>query len=337
MIRIVGDTCFSDSDFDQGFGIGSQLKNNNDILSQISKNQGDIWLGNLECVVSDTTENKTGVNNFRISEEEFLKSTQLDIYSVANNHSMQHGHEAFRNTLTAVEKVGKHVGSVDQKHIIINHKDTTYGIISFSLRNEVFYNPALYWLSPDFSEIESEYDQIKKTQVKIAYIHWGNEFINYPNVEQKRFAHLLIDIGFDLIIGTHPHVLQGYEVYKGKYIFYSIGNFLFNMSSQSTKFSVVVNVDYLNNIKVSYDYIYIKNGIPDFVSVESVPTEYRFETINSLIYLTDDNEIYYAKMFKERAKYQIENRLWILKTLHKHKFSDIVEIVTSFIKRKIKI
>ena len=61
----------------------------------------------------------------------------------------------------------------------------------------------------------------------IACCHWGIEGDHYPNDYQQKLAHQIIDWGADVLIGTHPHVLQGVELYKGKLICYSLGNFCF--------------------------------------------------------------------------------------------------------------
>jgi hypothetical protein len=61
----------------------------------------------------------------------------------------------------------------------------------------------------------------------VFYPHWGYEYILVPPPDIRRLAHQMIDKGVDLIVGTHPHLLQGYEIYRGKYIFYSLGNFVF--------------------------------------------------------------------------------------------------------------
>jgi poly-gamma-glutamate synthesis protein (capsule biosynthesis protein) len=60
------------------------------------------------------------------------------------------------------------------------------------------------------------------------YPHWGTEYALTPNKKQVRLAHEWIDAGVDVIIGHHPHVIQSVEVYKDKYIFYSLGNFIFD-------------------------------------------------------------------------------------------------------------
>ena len=77
---------------------------------------------------------------------------------------------------------------------------------------------------------KQEFNNIPNDCFKIVYLHWGNEFVNCPSETQIKLAHWLVDLGFDLIVGMHSHVLQGFEEYKGKYIFYSIGNCLFDMA-----------------------------------------------------------------------------------------------------------
>ena len=66
-----------------------------------------------------------------------------------------------------------------------------------------------------------------KEMILIITLHWGYERIILPSEKQIELAHQLIDLGVDLVIGHHPHIIQPYEVYKGKYIFYSLGNYFF--------------------------------------------------------------------------------------------------------------
>ena len=66
-----------------------------------------------------------------------------------------------------------------------------------------------------------------RAQIIIVNFHWGIEKEYTPNATQKKLAHLAIDEGADLVIGHHPHVLEGIEKYNGKYIAYSLGNFCF--------------------------------------------------------------------------------------------------------------
>ena len=82
------------------------------------------------------------------------------------------------------------------------------------------------WIAEDIKAARAQADV-----VAVAF-HWGDEFQNYPNDEQKRLAHLSIDLGADLVLGFHPHAIQGFELYKGKFIAYSTGNFI--MDRQDT-------------------------------------------------------------------------------------------------------
>jgi len=87
----------------------------------------------------------------------------------------------------------------------------------------------------------------EKVDIIIINYHWGIEKENYPEEDQIYFAHKTIDYGADLIIGHHPHVLQGVESYKGKYIAYSLGNFIFGGNSRkhekSAVFQAVIDAD----------------------------------------------------------------------------------------------
>ena len=67
------------------------------------------------------------------------------------------------------------------------------------------------------------------------HIHWGFEYDTKPSSRQREIAHKLVDSGADVVIGHHPHVVQPIEIYKGKAIFYSLGNFIFDQNTKETK------------------------------------------------------------------------------------------------------
>lgn len=74
----------------------------------------------------------------------------------------------------------------------------------------------------------------------VAVFHWGNELEAVPDSNQTTLAHLAIDEGADLVIGHHPHVLQGIEEYKGKNIAYSLGNFCFGGNTRPTEMDTII-------------------------------------------------------------------------------------------------
>lgn len=260
MFRFVGDICFPDNHFDVGFGVGLTIKKGSNPFQNITKYPDDCWIGNFECVTS----NKTVHFNYRRDcfriEPSLLKQCQLfDYFGIANNHVMEHGSEAYLDMVCQLKAICKGTfGTKQNKSITFSHQGKRISITGFSLRREEGKDKPLYWSMPDASEITAEFATLT-SDFKIAYIHWGVEFINFPSIDQIRFAHWLIDLGYDLIIGMHPHILQGYEVYKGKHIFYSLGNFVFNMAYSPTKYSIVVSVN-MENWDVLYQYVHIGNN-----------------------------------------------------------------------------
>lgn len=340
MLRITGDINFTDGFFDTGFGVGSSIKSGADPFANIERKDSDFWFGNFECVCSSVSD-KTGIyrKQFIISPEYMSHIRHFDLYGVANNHVMQHGCAAYENMLEHLKQSGcMYVGSKDRKSVVIEHQGKIVGIIAFSLRPENFSETPLYWSMPEYSEIEDGIGKLSGCDFRIVYVHWGNEFINYPYVDQKSLAHLMIDKGADMIIGMHPHVLQGFEVYKGKYIFYSLGNFVFNMPWTPTKYAAIVNVDF-NGCQPEISWDYAKIGIdyfPRLLDENQVPEEFRFDYLNSLLQKADENERYYSNVFACMKKYRRSNYLDILHNVTKFKISDLHSILRDFIDRIIK-
>jgi len=84
-----------------------------------------------------------------------------------------------------------------------------------------------------------------ESDLVIVNIHWGVEYEHFFNPYQKEWGRALVDAGADLIIGHHPHVVQGMEIYKGKPIFYSLGNFIFDQYfSEATQEGLALDINY---------------------------------------------------------------------------------------------
>ncbi len=336
MLRIVGDINFSDGFFDTGFGVGSSIRKGRDPFAKLKRNTNDYWIGNFECVCSNTS-NKQGTSSrqFIITPKDISHIKHFNLYNVANNHVMQHGEIAYNEMLSYLEIKGvNYVGSENKKKHIFEHQEKKIGIIAFSQRPDNFSQNPLYWSMPEYSDVKKELEDLSLCDYKIVYVHWGNEFINYPYIDQKNFARYMIDCGADLIVGMHPHILQGFEVYKGKHIFYSIGNFVFNMPWEPTKYSIILNVDLAEEVKISYNYIKIeKDYFPNYV--QSIPAEFQFESLNKLLSINEENEKYYSKVFNKTKEYRKSNYKNIISNLYKLKIKDMNSIVFDFIKRRL--
>lgn len=337
MLKIVGDINLTDGYFDVGFGIGSRLKDGLDPFMHLSRTSEDCWIGNFEGVASEiSSENGNAALQFRVNPMYLRHFRHFDFYGCANNHAMQHGAEAYNNTIESLESLGsKTFGSEAKKTQIFSHQGQVVSITGFSQRVDAFAESPLYWHNPEYVDIQDELSRVPPNAYKIVYVHWGNEFISRPSSQQKRFAHWLVDAGFDLVIGMHPHILQGYEKYKGKYIFYSLGNFVFDMPWEPTKYGAIISIDLSSeNAQPSIDYVKISDDyIPSIVELDQVPNTLRFEYLNSLINKDDNSEEYHTEIYRCYKSYRRANHKDILlKMIHHPKM--IYGVINDYISRR---
>lgn len=337
MLKIVGDINLTDGYFDTGFGVGSKLAEGFDPFAHLERRQGDLWIGNFEGVASDVS-NKTGTaaQQFRVGPGYLTHMRHFDIYGFANNHAMQHGGEAYAQTVATLEAQGaKCFGMKDKRSVIIEHQGRTICLTGFSQRIDSWKEEPVYWHNPEYSDLERESKCLPEDAFKIVYVHWGNEFINYPSSAQKKFAHWLIDTGFDMVVGMHPHILQGYEVYKGKHIFYSIGNFVFDMAWEPTHYGAIVNLDFTKGeVKVGTEYVRIgDNFAPTVVDKNDLPEQYRLEKLNQLLTIEENSEEYHAAIIHYYKQYRKANHKDILKKMARYP-SVAVGIIKDYILRR---
>lgn len=339
MLYFLGDINLTDWMFNVGFGIGTNIGKGLDPLKYLERKEGDLWVGNFEGVASPVSAN-SGIyaKAFRIEPKLLNNVSHMDIYGFANNHAMEHGPEAYRETVKAIKGYGSKVfGLRDQKSCVFEHQGRTISILGMCTRIEATKWEPLYWHNPEYKEIEEELASLPSDAYKVLYIHWGNEYINRPSAAQKKFAHWLIDAGFDLIIGMHPHVLQGYEDYKGKRIYYSLGNCVFDMPSEQCKIGALVSLDFTCGVP-EYEEQYIRiddNCCPHIVSETEIPNQWQFSFLNKKLTFDDNSEEYHHEITKGYLVYRKANRKQILLSALSHPVS-FMDILKDFIKRRIK-
>lgn len=337
MLKIVGDINLTDGYFDVGFGVGSKLKQGFDPFQHLDRKPEDCWIGNFEGVASETSE-KTGnaALQFRVDPQYLSHLKHFDVYGIANNHAMQHGQIAYQRTFDFLTSQGcKCFGSNTQKTQAFEHQGRKVSVTGFSQRVDAFSESPCYWHNPEYRDIEQEIKQLPDDAFKIAFVHWGNEFINRPSSQQKRFAHWLVDTGFDLVVGMHPHILQGYEQYHSKYIFYSLGNFVFDMPWNPTKYGAEVSVDLSKDIvSTKVEYVKINNEfVPQIIDEKGVPKEFRFDYLNQQLTKEDNSEEYHAEIMQCYKQYRKANHKDIAHKMLSHP-TIITSTVKDFIKRR---
>lgn len=339
MLYFTGDINLTDWIFNVGFGIGTNISKGLDPFKYLEWKDNDIWIGNFEGVASNVSAYK-GIyaKAFRVEPDALKGLHHLDYYGFANNHAMEHGGEAYKETVVALESYGSKVfGLKDRKSVVFEHQGKTVSLTGLCLRIEAMKEEPLYWHNPEYKEIQAEIDSLPKDAFKMLYVHWGNEYINRPSAAQKKFAHWLIDIGFDLIIGMHPHVLQGYEDYNGGRIYYSLGNCVFDMPSEQCKIGGVVGVDFSKGKSIyTEQYLKIdKECCPHVVNEKEIPQQWRFDYLNERLKIDDNSEEYHQEIKKGYLVYRKANRKQLLASAVKHP-SFFYEIMKDFVKRKIK-
>ncbi len=186
-------------------------------------------LVNLECVLTEETEPEEKEWNLKGRPEyaDILKNSFIEGASLGNNHTMDYGIQSLYDTQEALDGAGIVYAYNEQTGIYRSNNGLTIGIVSANLCDE----------SPEAEDyIRDGIDSLDESGVSliIACCHWGTESVYEPDDYQIQMAHQIIDWGADLVIGNHPHVLQGIEYYNGKLICYSLGNFCFGGNKNPT-------------------------------------------------------------------------------------------------------
>lgn len=203
--------------------------------------QADLVLANLEGPVSLRGLPIRKTTRFRYRPEclAALKRAGIGAVTIANNHTLDYGRTALLDTLAYLKQAGIPYlgagpnGALAHQPLIITINHLTLGLLAY---NDYPYIGIKYdhekatvaRATPQL--IRQDIERLRgKVDVLITSFHWGNEFSTRPNQRQRYLAHLAVDLGADLVIGHHPHVLQPSEIYKSKLIVYSLGNFIFAM------------------------------------------------------------------------------------------------------------
>ncbi|AFA71390.1 capsule synthesis protein CapA [Gordonia polyisoprenivorans VH2] len=164
-----------------------------------------------------------------------LPAGGIDVVTVANNHTFDYGQVGFDDTLAALRGVGvEYFGTGDESEGSGYDLDnlTTIKGVRFGFVGYQAWADSAQMRRKLVSDIKSL--RARGADVVIPFMHWGIESEHEPYGVQTELAHLAIDAGADLVVGTHPHVIQSMEIYRGKLIAYSFGNFAFGGNSNPT-------------------------------------------------------------------------------------------------------
>lgn len=272
-------------------------------LIQIMRN-ADIMCLNNEFTYSNggsPLENKAYTFRANPSRVEILKELGVDIVSLANNHAYDYGEQSLVDTMAVLNQAGiKYVGA---GHNIEEAMSPVY----FEIQGKTIAYVAAsraekYRLTPQATEdepgillcydtelfIQTIKEAKQNAEYVIAYVHWGTEYSYELEEVQLITGKEYLDAGADIVIGAHPHCLQGIEYYEGKPIVYSLGNFWFNDKTLDTM---------LLNVHVYGD------DMEKYVELEIIPA---IQTNNTTLIVNEQSERQRIFSFLESISINVE-------------------------------
>ena len=207
------------------YGVDYFLQNVVDVFAA-----DDCTIGNLEGVLTESTdirESKEWNHKGRPEYVDILTRGSIEVVSLGNNHIMDYNEEGVKDTIDTLENAGVTYAISGVWGDKYGMYETEKGIkIGFVSVNEYYEGNTVYTF------LEDGLKQLREqgADLVFALVHWGGDKTHIIEDDQYTMGRWCVDQGYDLVLGCHPHVLQGIECYNGKYIVYSMGNFCYGGS-----------------------------------------------------------------------------------------------------------
>lgn len=274
-----GDTMCHLTNIKNAYDSSSKNYDFSNVFKNIRKytENADITIGNLETTFASSSRGYTGYPTFNAPEilGQNLKDIGVDVLTTANNHCMDKGNSGLVSTLNFLDNYGiAHTGTArsedEQNTILIKDVNGikiaflsyTYGTNGITIPSDKPYSVNLI----DKELIKKHIASAKEQNVDVICVsmHWGIEYKLKPNSTQKELADFLFENGVDIILGSHPHVLEPMEkrtitlndgTTKDGFVIYSLGNFVSGQVYANTKSTVILDIQITKNSegKISID------------------------------------------------------------------------------------
>lgn len=221
-LNFIGDCTLASVSYYQGTASGYDTVIGDDFAYPFAKTKylfedDDMTFANLECALTTSTDaaNKTFVFKADADFAQIMSLGSIEFVTLANNHILDYGEQGCQDTKDALDAVGVAYAGRDEYAVYETESGLRIGVYALSFGT--------------VDQINAGIAAVKALDVDfiIAAMHWGDEGSYTVNQEQIKLAHACIDAGADFVYGSHPHTLQPYEEYNGKYIYYSMGNWTF--------------------------------------------------------------------------------------------------------------
>ena len=299
----VGDIMMHGAQIKSGYNPTTKTYNYDHFFTEVKGvlSSGNWIIGNLETTLSGPETGYTGYPLFNAPDTlaDAIKKAGFNIISTTNNHSLDRGEKGVLKTLENVKKRGLiTVGTAASlaeadKIVIVEKNNISMAILGYSYGTNGIPIPQgkNYLVSLiDAKKITQDITKARQAGVDIVTVvlHFGLEYQRQPNAEQKALVKQLVDAGADIILGSHPHVVQPYQIIeqtgksgkpKKAVVIYSMGNFISNQREKYRDLGVIFKVNFLKHFPDETIEIKTVKAIPTWVHRYSQGGKYQFRVL----------------------------------------------------------
>lgn len=211
--------------------------------------EADVAVLNNECALSDggeAMEDKEYTYRMTPALTQSYVDMGIDLVTLANNHALDFGTEALEDTFETLDQYGvDYIGAgmdyerskqamvyeIEGKTVAVLAASRVIPVVEWNIVNR---QPGMF-CTYDSTALEAEIQACREQyDYVVVYVHWGIMETEQPVDYQREMAYRYVEAGADMVLGSHPHVVQSIEFYQGKPIYYSLGNFLYGSTIQRT-------------------------------------------------------------------------------------------------------
>jgi len=206
---------------------------------------GDLTFGNLETTLRSTVPYH-GYPTFRSPRAyaDAAKWAGFDVLTTANNHALDGGATGVRYTAAYLSRIRiAHTGTDKDGPAIVTHDGVRIAVLAYTYATNGIHSPFAGAVNRiGLTRMKAAIAAVRpKADLVVLCLHWGTEYSATPEAANRSMARALIDAGADLILGSHPHVVRPVATYKGRYIVYSMGNFISGMSGTYKDLGLIIS------------------------------------------------------------------------------------------------
>ncbi len=306
----------------------------NPVFRYITKNlsESDFTFGNLETVTAGKEAKYSGYPMFNSPSAllDALKNSGFDLLITSNNHSLDRGESGIRKTINELKSrninyTGTHLSQADRDSIrVFNIKNISIAFLAYSYGtngNPIPTGKSYLINLIDLNLIKEDISRAKKLKpdLVLVYFHFGEEYRREPNAYQKKVVDSTINMGVDIIIGSHPHVLQPFQFIKSSqsildsvFVAYSLGNFISNQRKRYTDAGGILTLSIGKDFRSSKLKISNIEFTPTWVFKGINDTKNEFIILPSIVSASDTTISFLNNNHRQKLKQAINDSKEIL-------------------------